>query len=183
MNSLGTGTISLSRPRFRAGGIAALLVISSMLVANNFQHNTDRYRLAASSLYAVGWGFMALALVQGRLSGGDRNLGVLALVACATVLVSTLCIRDAVSKDRKPPGEAVAGYFFGWLVIVYAVSQFVPAAQQGRALGIAVAGACALTYSMLGAMPIQRLTCSVDGPGLPLYTSGWLAVAFANALT
>lgn len=136
-------------------------------------------------LFVVGWIILAWAIASGRnpfptFLGGKQYLAVVGSLGALVSIVIMEHLRTKTGDMNLPP-------WFGVLVIIFAVSWIALgyAAAWGKgigALGLSLSAVAMTLIAVLIFLPWQRKNKVVDGPGMPLLTLGWVALAVANAM-
>ena len=84
-----------------------------------------------------------------------------------------------ITMDNK---KLFAGLFtLGWLTVGVSVGMG-KSSLLNRNTYLGVSGAILVLLSMLKMLPKQRELCVVDGPGMPMFALGWVAVVLGNSL-
>ena len=150
--------------------VGAVSVISGVVVMNTMEQTgltSTPATLAAGVLFMGGWALFAGGAAM-LTSGQIRRLAIAGL--SATIAVSALALKMDMKAGRSPSPAGALGFVGGWLGLA-----LVMGSARGRYLR-PVTGAASVVGGMM-LMPWQRKACVVDGPGMPLFTLGWVLVA------
>lgn len=171
--------VQLSNNKFRDLFIPALVVIAAVLIKNGgAQYYKNKGKKMDSNvknlgmlLFAVGWMGVAYTLYKGKY-GHKAWLPVLASAA----IVGSVAGMAFAGKKYK---NLFAGLFvLGWIALGY----FVAEGKGNTAMMMGLGASGLVLASMLFALPWQRTNKVIDGPGIGLFSLGWVVLAAAHAL-
>lgn len=160
-------------------GVMAGLIIknsaSQMNVASIVNSTLSVY--VAPALFVAGWALIAYSVALprsvkgliGRLSFDRRTLQTVASVTA--IVVAIYQMREAMRTGIEVHMIYPAMYVAGWLLLGHTV---------GSAYGYLSAILSLLATILV--LPVQRVDCIVDGPGMPMLTIAFGMLAYANAI-
>jgi hypothetical protein len=135
-------------------------------------------------LFTAGW--VAVAYAAGTDCGSSpKSLisvkGGLTVGTIALIVTSVMSIMQSRSKNTKAPMVASIGFMMGWVALAVLVGfnhkfKSVPASQIAGGIG-----AASVLTAMALVLPRERTSKVTDGIGMPMFTAGWAAIAFAIA--
>lgn len=165
--------------------IGALGVLSGLIIKNSSEqlvksgNSVEPFwgKIIAPALFVVGWAIIAYSIVLPRSVKGFvgnpviNQKTLIVLVSIVGIVVSVYMMKKAMKENVEVQMIYPAMYVVGWLLL-------------GRSVGSIygyIAGGLALLSTML-TLPLQRSVCVVDGPGMPMLTTAFGLLAYANAL-
>jgi hypothetical protein len=173
--------IILDKKKFLATSAGATLVVAGVVIKNSLEQsgNTDaNLQMLGKALFVVGWVVIAYSIAMNVMNYTVRRNMRSAMVAaaCLSIVVVVMEMKKVMKAGNEPPA---------WMPMLFAGSWFALGLLAGfnkrnRIIGV-LAAAC-VSISMLMVLPWQRKNGVVDGPGMVMFTLGWVSLAFANSL-
>jgi len=151
---------------------AAIAIAAGVMAKNSDEQMEHRPLLKNFGMasFVLGWVLMAFSLSMGKPNK------ILYWAPCMAILGSVLQMKKAKSEDKKPDKIYPITFAGSWLMLGYLLSMnldmkifgFLPPAL--------------VLSSMMFILPWQRTNCIVDGPGLPMFTTGLAILATINSM-
>ena len=162
-------------------GLASSLVVSGVVLANSLSKvNNENLKMLGAVLFLLGWALLAYCVVNKNRLLSLPNLA--NLLGIVLVVVAVMMMK--LGKSRSKHMKKVAGAMFvaGWAVLSVSLALRNNGSLNRVVLPYSVAGAALVLLSMVVVLPKQRKwpsDASADGPGMVLFTVGWMLVALA----
>lgn len=174
---------SLQKVVLPAAGVITAVVLkngSKQLEKAGRGVSTSMKKLAPL-LFVIAWAGVVHAMTFSRGSFVNSKRSKIITMSIVAIVTSVFTLMKGKGKAVKPGWLQYAAIVFGlaWLTLGYGSG--LGGGRTGVMIG--VGGAVAAIASMLFFLPEQRDLCIVDGPGLPLFTAAFFAIAVANGLS
>ena len=166
--------VLLDDEKLRNGVIGGMLITFGVVFKNTIEQlklpPTHPLSILGMIFFIGGWAFEAYTLSMGRSTTNSKLM----------VIVPSVLIVAAVMAMKKLKGKIPANMFMifpvifalSWLALGYNV-------EPNNFMG--VIPAALVLISMMVALPWQRKSNVIDGPGMPLFVIAWFMIAYLNA--
>ncbi len=173
--------INLNSNKFNILSIGALLVIFGVVVKNSLEQLDMKDNMAGNMIgmlaFILGWAIVSYAISIDSKGNFSFNRKTIIVFLCAAGIVfSVMQMKQYMTKGQTPPMIFPLIFAGSWLLLGYMTGNTTTTRILGLLASITV------LLSMMLVLPWQRKNGVIDGPGMPLFVTGWVLLAFANSL-
>jgi len=119
--------------------------------------------------FIIGWILISYVLSQGK----NRYIKYISIIIAISVIYSVMKMKKYMNINQQPPLIYPAMFIIAWLIIPLIIT---------KKRDIAYIGTFLILGSMMIALPWQRKLCIVDGPGMIMFTIGWILIIWTNSI-
>tara|TARA_B110000008_G_scaffold271592_1_gene303250 strand:+ start:127 stop:642 length:516 start_codon:yes stop_codon:yes gene_type:complete len=167
--------ISIDMSRVLHTSVAAVLVISGVVMKNSFEQlkmpNHAIGKPLGMLLFTLGWIYTAKVLSD------DRQSKMWFIVPSLTILVSVMVMKHYMQKGNNPPMILPLLFAISWILLGAKVGEH----RIDYLKYTGLAASILVLLSMMVSLPWQRSVCVVDGPGMPLFVAAWGIIILLNS--
>lgn len=166
----------LNNSLFLKTSIAALLVIFGVIIKNSFeQMNIPNHYIGKPLgifLFLIGWILSAYSLSL------YKQNKIVFIVPCVLIFIVVMMMKSFMMSGQSVPIYLPIIFGLSWILIGFMVGNHLK--NNLKYVGL-LSSICVL-FSMMYLLPIQRNSCIVDEPGMPLFVIVWAIIIILNSL-